>query len=1043
MTKSVSTYSQSLYSTIAGNMSEAEHRFRQRGQEVQTGLTRISISTMIPYSEFREFRDRQEGWIAKMLNQLQGVMEQWNETTKAANSIEEVNAALTSEEVRGSFDERTNKFNIRYDIEYDNQEDKDNFEEVSKVVDELFENVKGMVQDNWIIQREEESRRLSRSRMVFDQTSHGGSQLSSIGGSGPGGQMGTGTKMYENKGIGGQTQGVFAYGGEPRTNLQQSNDQQNQSNHQQMMFMSVVSKYMQQQQQEAERMANQMSNQMREAERNANQMSNQMSDAGQRYQQREMEMNMLLSNIEQMMGLGHDKTKTAEFISEWKQGAINQVQEVVDGLHNMDRLYLTHSNEEIDEVERAIFDDPIRRLLHAAVGDPQEGERQNIDDYYRGGEISECIKSMVVWKRIMRNAARQLEDNERMERSFRRSRELWTEMERGFRRSREFWTKMLLHWDVQLLGVKLTAQPHDTRVKRPNWFNYEDVSKRVGEPNRKGPVEKVCSQSSKLVGEHSTSQGVEHPTSQDGSTGSQGTGSYSSKLVDEHPTSQEVECPTSEGGSTGPGVKRYDNVNHQGSGVPPFDSGVDPQGNRKGTTNQSDNDEYEVEVNDEYEVEVEQGSPLSMVDADNDSEGEEHHPTSGWDLNRLLPRMSDDDDSHSDTFTLKEGNAIQPSTQCLNANAIQPLTQGLNATQCLTINDLTQCLNATQCLTINDDHATQCFNTKKGNTIQSVKATQCFNENDDRGSHRHIDTSRIGDTGLGLVSRCSTSCTRPAGRISRRATVHNEMKQGSERNTDVDTVETAFRVMTRLNGDLRWMWNKLQAKHPEGLTSLRIHKVEEPIDIKDNEDEVWEIIKTQKREEKVCSSNRRPTFHQSGKLVHQTADLQFTSRNTGLSSECSTLLRSCHSVIKLMESVEETNQVEAERVSCNASIIESNHPFTKEADLSCVHGFINHRGPGVVTRTFEKSSSDLREKFGTMVERDLQIEVVCETSDELTEDDDDINDREDDYPQFITPTLWGKVKDDTSNTMVRQLERSFLLTRRVQRVRKRERSNRS
>ena len=131
--------------------------------------------------------------------------------------------------------------------------------------------------------------------------------------------------------------------------------------------------------------------------------------------------------------------------------------------------------------------------------------------------------------------------------------------------------------------------------------------------------------------------------------------------------------------------------------------------------------------------------------------------------------------------------------------------------------------------------------------------------------------------------------------------------------------------MTRLNGDLRWMWSKLQAKHPEGLTSLRIHKVEEQIDIKDNEDEVWEIIKTQKREEK-------------GKLVHQTADLQFTSRNTDSSSECSTLLRSCHLGIKLMESVEETNQVEVERVSCNASIIESNHLFTKEADLSCVHG---------------------------------------------------------------------------------------------------------
>ena len=387
-------------------------------------------------------------------------------------------------------------------------------------------------------------------------------------------------------------------------------------------------------------------------------------------------------------------------------------------------------------------------------------------------------------------------------------------------------------------------------------------------------------------------------------------------------------------------------------------------------------------------------------------------------------------------FQREGGNAIQSLKVTQYLNAIQPLIQ---------------CLNATQCLTINDDHATQCFNAKEGNAIQSLKVTQYFNANDDQNSHHHIDTSQICDSGFNLISRwltsCthevmsrrSNSCTRPAGRISRRATVHNKVKQDNKRNTNDDTVETASRVMTRLNGDLRWMWNKLQAKHSEGLTSLRIHEAEEPIDIKDNEDEVWEIIKTLKREEKVCL----PSCHQSRELVYQIADLQFTSRNTDSSSECSTLLRSCHLGIKLMESVEETNQVEAERVSCNASIIESNHLFKKEADLSCVHGFINHRGPGVVTRTFEKSSSDLREKFGTMVERDLQIEVVCETSDELTEDDDDINDREDDYPQFITPTLWGKVKDDTSNTMVRQLERSFLLTRRAQRVRKIERSNRS
>jgi hypothetical protein len=144
-----------------------------------------------------------------------------------------------------------------------------------------------------------------------------------------------------------------------------------------------------------------------------------------------------------------------------------------------------------------------------------------------------------------------------------------------------------------------------------------------------------------------------------------------------------------------------------------------------------------------------------------------------------------------------------------------------------------------------------------------------------------------------------------------------------------------------------------------------------------------------------------------------------------------------------MKSVEETNQVETKEASCNTSTIESNQSFTEEADPFYTHGFINHRDPKVVTKKFEKSASDLREKFGTMVERDLHIEVVCETSDELTEDDDAINDREDDYLQFITPTLMGKDKDDTSNDMVIRLEIYYLLTRGVQRVRKREGSDRS
>jgi hypothetical protein len=68
--------------------------------------------------------------------------------------------------------------------------------------------------------------------------------------------------------IGGQTQGVFAYGGEPRTNLQQSNDQQNQLNHQQMMFnQQMMSDMLKHMQQEAERNCQHM---QQEAERNAN-----------------------------------------------------------------------------------------------------------------------------------------------------------------------------------------------------------------------------------------------------------------------------------------------------------------------------------------------------------------------------------------------------------------------------------------------------------------------------------------------------------------------------------------------------------------------------------------------------------------------------------------------------------------------------------------------------------------------------------------------------------------------------------------------------
>jgi hypothetical protein len=141
MTTQVSTYSQLLSASIAGNMSEVEQRFQQRGRDAQTWVARISRSTMIPF-------ERKEEWIENALNQVQDINEQLKEMIKTANSIEEVHATLNSGETREFFDERTNRFNIKQDGELDNQENRENFEEASSMVNKLFECVKGMVQDN-------------------------------------------------------------------------------------------------------------------------------------------------------------------------------------------------------------------------------------------------------------------------------------------------------------------------------------------------------------------------------------------------------------------------------------------------------------------------------------------------------------------------------------------------------------------------------------------------------------------------------------------------------------------------------------------------------------------------------------------------------------------------------------------------------------------------------------------------------------------------------------------------------------------------------
>ena len=156
--------------------SETEQRFQRRGQHVQTKLAGIATSIHIP-------TEGRQGWVMKMLVVLQKVVERLNELVKGGNTMEELSVGLENTETRRYFDECTKKFGINYDTVLDTTEEKDNFEEITKVVDEVFEEVKGMVQDTRIIQREEESRRLNRSRMVFEPTSSGVD---------PGGQMGPG-----------------------------------------------------------------------------------------------------------------------------------------------------------------------------------------------------------------------------------------------------------------------------------------------------------------------------------------------------------------------------------------------------------------------------------------------------------------------------------------------------------------------------------------------------------------------------------------------------------------------------------------------------------------------------------------------------------------------------------------------------------------------------------------------------------------------------------------------------------------------------------
>ena len=95
-------------------MSEVEQRFQQRGRDAHIGLAKLA--TMMS-------SEPTENWKSEAINQLQEVVNGLNESTRTANSIEEVNAALDGKDTGAFFDERTRRFDIKYDEEFDTQEE--------------------------------------------------------------------------------------------------------------------------------------------------------------------------------------------------------------------------------------------------------------------------------------------------------------------------------------------------------------------------------------------------------------------------------------------------------------------------------------------------------------------------------------------------------------------------------------------------------------------------------------------------------------------------------------------------------------------------------------------------------------------------------------------------------------------------------------------------------------------------------------------------------------------------------------------------------
>jgi hypothetical protein len=151
-------------------------------------------------------------WNQEAINQLQEVVDGLLKSTTESTSIEGVRAASEHGDTRACFDSKTLKLEYKYDAEFGSTQEEETRERATSTVVEIFECVKGMVLDSWIMHNEAEQQveRVvsNQSRLAVEPTRYQGGSITNpteIGSQ----RIGPGVMMYVN--VNNQGSGMLTY----------------------------------------------------------------------------------------------------------------------------------------------------------------------------------------------------------------------------------------------------------------------------------------------------------------------------------------------------------------------------------------------------------------------------------------------------------------------------------------------------------------------------------------------------------------------------------------------------------------------------------------------------------------------------------------------------------------------------------------------------------------------------------------------------------------------------------------------------------------